>query len=57
MALCFAIYYMQLSVDAFNLFYSNLLHAKLRLFVFVATMLHRIGNLLVYVTALFVTGV
>ena len=33
------------------------LHAKLRLFVFVATMLHLIGSLLEYVAALFVTGV
>ena len=44
-------------LDAFNLIYSNLLLAKLCLFVFGAILLHRIGNLLAYVAALFVTSV
>ena len=47
----------KVSVDAFSLFYSKLLLAKLNLFVFGATFLNRIGNLLAYVVALFVTSV
>ena len=47
----------KVSVDAFSLFYSKLLSAKLSLFVMVRLLLNCIGKLLAYVAALFVTSV
>ena len=46
-----------LHVDAFSLFYSKLLFAKLSLFLFSLILPNRIDNLLAYVAALFMTSI
>ena len=55
--MCFAICYIQVSVDAFSLLYSKLLHAKLSQFFLMPLLLNCIGKLSAYVAALFVTSV
>ena len=58
MALCFEFIIRKVSVDAFSMLYSNLLHAKLCASLFlVPLLLHYIGNLFAHTAALFVTSV
>ena len=44
-------------VDAFSLLYSNLLHAKLSVFIWCLFLLNCIGKLLAYAASLFVNSV